>query len=316
MCFEQVKLVIKNTFVEFHCREEECPRLRRHNSDPLLKTCSELVISSPLVDKFMNSSTPTTCASVNDEDDTTCASVNDEDDNASSLSSPLSAEEELTADSRTTIVMRSIPNDYTRAMLMDLMDVEGFRGLYDFLYLPIDFESQATNCGYSFVNFVDSEVASRFFDCFSGFQRWSVQSDEVCELRWSDKVQGLDAHVELFRNSPVLHEAVPDNCKPVLFRDGERVAFPRPTKRVRAPRKGRCIRANRKQAQSSVDCGSGSDQCEMLSVEAANAAATACEVAAARFRAAAYEIKAAELRASARSVTAASEWKAKEARGM
>jgi len=139
--------------------------------------------------------------------------------------------------------MRNIPSDYTKAMLFDLLDSEGFKGLYDFAYLPIDFEDQMTNCGYAIINMVDSETATGFLAHFSDFSRWSIKSDNVCEIAWSAKLQGLDAHVELYRNSPLLHKSAPDVCKPVLFKDGERVAFPEPTKRIRAPRKGRCIRA-------------------------------------------------------------------------
>jgi hypothetical protein len=143
----------------------------------------------------------------------------------------------------TTLVMRNIPSNYTRAMLLDLLDDEGFKGLYNFVYLPVDFEIQTTNCGYSVINLVDSDIAIAFLAHFSAFSHWCVMSDKVCQVTWSDKLQGLDAHVEAFRNSPVLHKLAPDAIKPVLFKDGERVAFPDPTKRIRAPRKGRCVRA-------------------------------------------------------------------------
>jgi len=125
----------------------------------------------------------------------------------------------------------------------DLLDIEGFKGLYNFAYLPVDFENQTTNCGYSIINLVDSETATGFLAHFSEFSRWGVMSNKVCEVKWSDKLQGLDAHVEAFRNSPVLHKHAPDTIRPVVFKDGERVAFPDPTKRIRAPRKGRCVRA-------------------------------------------------------------------------
>jgi hypothetical protein len=135
----------------------------------------------------------------------------------------------------TTIMMRNIPNNMTRTMLLDLVNAEGFVGSYDFLYLPVDFKSRV-GLGYSFINFIDAEVASRFFQHFSGFCHWGLRSDKVCEVTWSESIQGRDAHVERYMNSPVMHESIADECKPVLFKDGERMPFPAPTKRIRAPR--------------------------------------------------------------------------------
>ncbi|CAE7621292.1 ML3, partial [Symbiodinium sp. CCMP2456] len=55
---------------------------------------------------------------------------------------------------RTTVMLRNLPNNYTRDMLLELIDSMGFRGQYDFLYLPIDFQTHAC-LGYAFVNLVD-----------------------------------------------------------------------------------------------------------------------------------------------------------------
>jgi hypothetical protein len=41
-------------------------------------------------------------------------------------------------DSRTTVMIKNIPNKYTQKMLLQTIDKK-FRGTYDFLYLPIDF---------------------------------------------------------------------------------------------------------------------------------------------------------------------------------
>ena len=34
-------------------------------------------------------------------------------------------------------------------------------------------------------------------------------------MNWSHPYQGLDAHIERYRNSPVMHEDVPDEYKPM-----------------------------------------------------------------------------------------------------
>merc|ERR1712113_887226 len=49
--------------------------------------------------------------------------------------------------SRTTAMLRNVPNNYTRDMLLASLDSEGFAGKYDFLYLPIDY---ATGAGLGF----------------------------------------------------------------------------------------------------------------------------------------------------------------------
>merc|ERR1712139_725567 len=39
----------------------------------------------------------------------------------------------------TTLMLRNLPIEYDRTMLLELLDAEGFTGPYDFLYLPADF---------------------------------------------------------------------------------------------------------------------------------------------------------------------------------
>jgi len=134
-----------------------------------------------------------------------------------------------------TVMLRNLPNNYSRAMLLELLDSEGFAGQYDFFYLPMDFKSRAS-LGYAFVNLVSTEQAARFRAHFDGFARWVLPSQKVCSVNWSAPYQGFDAHVERFRNSPVMHEAVPDEYKPVVFVNGARMPFPPPTKKLRAPR--------------------------------------------------------------------------------
>jgi len=135
----------------------------------------------------------------------------------------------------TTAMLRNLPPEYDRAMLLALLDAEGFAGLYDFVYLPTDFRRNAS-FGYGFVNFVTSIHAESFRRHIEGFRRWVVPSDRVAEVSWADPLQGLDAHVERYRDSPLMHESVPDIYKPALFSGGARVAFPPPTKRLKAPR--------------------------------------------------------------------------------
>merc|ERR1712187_513583 len=77
----------------------------------------------------------------------------------------------------TTVMMRNIPNNMTRGMLVDLLNTQGFVDTYDFVYLPVDFKS-SHGLGYSFINFVSTEAARHFMARFSGFSRWNFQSDK------------------------------------------------------------------------------------------------------------------------------------------
>eukprot|EP00929_Paragymnodinium_shiwhaense_P100452 TRINITY_DN6278_c0_g1_i1.p1 TRINITY_DN6278_c0_g1~~TRINITY_DN6278_c0_g1_i1.p1 ORF type:complete len:427 (+),score=121.04 TRINITY_DN6278_c0_g1_i1:185-1465(+) len=140
-----------------------------------------------------------------------------------------------TSTAPTTVMMRNIPNNYSRDLLLSLVDELGFEGTYDMVYLPVDFKTEV-GLGYAFLNFAEHEAAAKFRDRFKGFRDWKVLSEKVCEVSWSDALQGLHHHIQRYRNSPVMHETVPDVFKPALFENGQRVAFPPPTKKIRAPR--------------------------------------------------------------------------------
>lgn len=136
---------------------------------------------------------------------------------------------------RTTVMMRNLPNNLDREQLLQLVDNEGFEGSYNLVYLPIDFKSKA-GLGYAFIDFQRNEDAERFFEVFQDFTKWTMGSDKICNVTWSVALQGIDEHVKRYRNSPVMHESVPEEFRPVLFKEGKRVPFPEPTKRIRAPR--------------------------------------------------------------------------------
>lgn len=136
---------------------------------------------------------------------------------------------------KTTVMFRNVPNDYTRSMFIAMLENEGFREKFNFVYLPIDFSSKS-GFGYAFINLVCPQVAEKFRVHFDGFSRWTLPSNKVAEVTWSDPSQGLATHVERYRNSPVMHEAVPDEFRPVMLEKGLRVPFPPPTKAIKMPR--------------------------------------------------------------------------------
>merc|ERR1719253_639203 len=127
--------------------------------------------------------------------------------------------------SRITAMLRNLPSEYTRDMVVKLLNAEGFERLYDFVYMPMNLRTMSS-FGYVFVNFVSPVVADQCRSVFQGLTRWEETSDKVCDVLWSSEQQGLPANIERYRNSPVMHDGVPEECKPVVFSNGVRVPFP------------------------------------------------------------------------------------------
>lgn len=137
---------------------------------------------------------------------------------------------------KVTVMLRNLPNDYDRDMLLELLTSHGFGGCFDFVYLPIDFKKGA-NLGYAFINMVTHEDALNIHEKLSGYNGWALASSKVCEVAWgAPDHQGLQKHIERYRNSPVMHDEVPDKYRPMLFEDGKQIPFPAPTKTPRKPR--------------------------------------------------------------------------------
>jgi hypothetical protein len=135
----------------------------------------------------------------------------------------------------TTVMLRNIPNKYTRSMLIALVDEQGFAGRYDFVYLPMDFR-QSINLGYAFANLLTHEDAMKFREVFQDFSNWSSESAKTGEVSWATPHQGLHDNVERYRNSPVMHPSMPEEFKPLVFKDGKGIEFPKPNKVLRAPK--------------------------------------------------------------------------------
>ncbi|XP_015158256.1 protein terminal ear1 homolog [Solanum tuberosum] len=133
----------------------------------------------------------------------------------------------------TTIVIKNIPYDYNREMLMQFLDehclLENQKArdsngenihifAYDFLYLPMDFKSKM-NKGYAFVNFTDERTVWNFFEVFDKLNvfpgsTWAVKIVTA-------KIQGKEALVNHFKNTRFVCES--EEFLPVQFsppRDG------------------------------------------------------------------------------------------------
>lgn len=138
-------------------------------------------------------------------------------------------------DWRTTVMLRGLPTDLTRDVLAQMLNEQGFVGFYDLVYLPVDF-STGIGLGYAFVNCTLPSLVPPIWTAFDGRKEWPIESDKVCSASWSDPHQGLAAHIERYQNSPVMHPDVPEGWKPALYVHGMHVAFPPPSKRIKAPK--------------------------------------------------------------------------------
>ena len=91
-------------------------------------------------------------------------------------------------DSRTTLMMKNIPNKYTQEGLLKMLNQKN-EGEFDFFYLPIDFTVNNTtyihnhnnqnkcNVGYAFINFVKGQHIQKFYINFHD-KPWETSNSE------------------------------------------------------------------------------------------------------------------------------------------
>lgn len=136
--------------------------------------------------------------------------------------------------SKTSLLLRNLPLGFTRSNLMDVLRAKGLAANVDFLYVPGKLKIKERGC--AFVNLTTPEAAEECLIKFQGFTDWGVSgAKEVCEIDWCTDHQGLNAYIERYRNSLLMHESVDDEDKPALFENGFRIPFPTKDHRVRAP---------------------------------------------------------------------------------
>jgi len=156
--------------------------------------------------------------------------------NTLSSSSSTAASAVGSQDARATVLIKNIPKTAVWGCMVRFLDEIGFAGKYDFMYLPRDF-THGVGLGYALVAMTSVEDGDALLRRLEGSSEWvDPDSEGVLRTSWSEPQRTVAEHVERYRNSPVMHESLPDEHKPVLFRDGKSVAFPPPTKPIRPPR--------------------------------------------------------------------------------
>lgn len=151
---------------------------------------------------------------------------------------------------KTTVRWQRLPTNCSPALFLQLLDSSGFRSEYDFFYSPFDPSSSAL-IGYAIINFVSADAASRFKQTFHGFYEWAGthsahRAGSVVD--WN-KLQGLGKLVETYRNGAAMHPDMEDDFRPQVFRNGARIPFPSPTRKVPSPPNGPASRKRQSQAE-------------------------------------------------------------------
>lgn len=103
--------------------------------------------------------------------------------------------------SRTTVMMRNIPNRYDIFSLLELIEPD-FKGTFDFLYAPIDFVNKC-NMGYAFINFTDTRHVIRFHQKFHQKNWTHVHSSKICCVCFA-RIQGRNQLISHFKRNNYL----------------------------------------------------------------------------------------------------------------
>mmetsp|Transcript_111131 Transcript_111131/g.313554 ORF Transcript_111131/g.313554 Transcript_111131/m.313554 type:complete len:335 (-) Transcript_111131:93-1097(-) len=114
----------------------------------------------------------------------------------------------------TTVVLRGWPTGLTRSKVVAYLDAEGFKNLFDFVFVPLD-DRLHVPVDFAIVNFCTHKAAVK---CIRMHPHVGQDGTHVSEVAWSCNYQGLTALVERFRNDRLMIDpTVPDEHKPALF---------------------------------------------------------------------------------------------------
>ena len=108
-------------------------------------------------------------------------------------------------DKRSTIMIKNIPNKFTREKLLDLIN-KNFRGTYDLFIMPKDGKKNR-NFGYAFVNFISSYSLPYFYFMFNGKKWIGTNSKKICEITYS-KVQGRNELISHYPNKVIFFNEI------------------------------------------------------------------------------------------------------------
>eukprot|EP00747_Dinoflagellata_sp_TGD_P125808 gnl/TRDRNA2_/TRDRNA2_174215_c0_seq14.p1 gnl/TRDRNA2_/TRDRNA2_174215_c0~~gnl/TRDRNA2_/TRDRNA2_174215_c0_seq14.p1 ORF type:complete len:454 (-),score=97.06 gnl/TRDRNA2_/TRDRNA2_174215_c0_seq14:888-2183(-) len=116
-----------------------------------------------------------------------------------------------------TIMMRNLPNKYTQHLLIEELNSRGFSGTFDFIYVPVDPDTDA-NRGYAFINFDQASDARRFKEEFDGYQMSYFESSKFVTVTPAT-LQGFEANYAHYANARV-NRGDPSK-RPIFLRESE-----------------------------------------------------------------------------------------------
>eukprot|EP00930_Biecheleria_cincta_P060604 TRINITY_DN46244_c0_g1_i1.p1 TRINITY_DN46244_c0_g1~~TRINITY_DN46244_c0_g1_i1.p1 ORF type:complete len:401 (+),score=71.82 TRINITY_DN46244_c0_g1_i1:75-1277(+) len=118
---------------------------------------------------------------------------------------------------KTTAMLRNIPNRYTQATLLEVIDSAGFEQEYDFFYLPMDTQNR-TNVGYCFINFTTPAGLEKFISTFVGFSFNDHSSSKIARVTPAH-IQGFLENIRHFSNRAVA-QSRNSQYRPIIIHQG------------------------------------------------------------------------------------------------
>ena len=110
-------------------------------------------------------------------------------------------------DKRCTIMIKNIPNKFTKEKLLELID-KNFASTYDLFILPKD-GNKNRNFGYAFINFISSYSIPYFYYVFNGKKWINTNSKKVCEITYSE-IQGRNELISHYPNKIIYFNNILD----------------------------------------------------------------------------------------------------------
>mmetsp|Transcript_52039 Transcript_52039/g.122131 ORF Transcript_52039/g.122131 Transcript_52039/m.122131 type:complete len:291 (-) Transcript_52039:310-1182(-) len=135
---------------------------------------------------------------------------------------------------QTSLVLRNIPSDYTRQALLDLFRKLHILDFVNFLYFPIR-GRDGSSLGYAFVNVRNLDSVAKFTSSIEGWPLAGRKGTTKATVHANSSMASLDALINRYRDSSIMHSAVPVTMKPMLLHFGAEVPFPPPRQALSRP---------------------------------------------------------------------------------
>jgi len=118
---------------------------------------------------------------------------------------------------RTTLMIKNIPNKYNVPLLFEEIKLY-YDGVFDYLYIPYDFNKEISNLGYAFINFVHPLQILKFYEIFVGKKWLKFSSGKQCEMSFAN-TQGKENLLNHFEKTSSRVSNIPEDKKPFYIRE-------------------------------------------------------------------------------------------------